>query len=316
MQTLYKIMVDDEEIQNCGNLSWNDDIETIATEFSFDSTSEIETGSKLLIANGTTGKEVLRGIITDKQKNKNKSFSYSGFDYGFYLNKNEVIIQFNKVKIDTAIKQLCAKVDVPCGNICSINAYVTKIYKDNTVSDIIIELLEMASKKTGSKYIFSCQCGKLEIVDTMQVCESKYELAQGFLMPLNDTLGNITYSETIQGLKNSITLVDTKEKSTFIVANAKDNESIKKFGLLGQIESIDKDDKTSKNIIVQNMLKELNKITISISVEMLGTDDFKKGSILSLDYPEFKVSGNYYAKNTKHAIKNKNHFVSAELVKI
>ncbi len=316
MQTLYKIMVDDEEIQNCGNLSWNDDIETIATEFSFDSTSEIETGSKLLIANGTTGKEVLRGIITDKQKNKNKSFSYSGFDYGFYLNKNEVIIQFNKVKIDAAIKQLCTKVGVPCGNICSINAYVTKIYKDNTVSDIIIELLEMASKKTGSKYIFSCQCGKLEIVDTMQVCESKYELAQGFLMPLNDTLGNITYSETIQGLKNSITLVDTKEKSTFIVANAKDNESIKKFGLLGQIESVDKDDKTLKNIIVQNMLKELNKITISISVEMLGTDDFKKGSILSLDYPEFKVSGNYYAKNTKHAIKNKNHFVSAELVKI
>lgn len=316
MQTLYKIIIDNEEIKNCGNLSWGDDIETIASEFSFDSTSEVEIGSKLVIVNSTSGKEVLRGILTDKQKNKNKSFSYSGFDYGFYLNKNEVIIQFNKVKIDTAIKQLCAKVGVPCGKICSINAYVTKIYKDNTVSDIIVELLELASKKTGSKYIFSCQCGKLEIVDTMQVCESEYELAQGFLMPLNETLGNITYSETIQGLKNSITLVDTKEKTTFVVANAKDNESIKKFGLLGQIESVDKDDKTSKNIVARNMLKDLNKITVSISVEMLGTDDFKKGSILSLDYPEFKVSGNYYAKNTKHSIKNKNHFVSAELVKI
>lgn len=315
-QTQYKIMVDGEEIPACGNLSWGDDIETIASEYSFESTSEIAIGSKILIANATTGKEVLRGILTDKQKNMNKTFSYSGFDYGFYLNKNEIVIQFNNVKIDTAIKQLCSKVGVPVGTIPSINAYVSKVFEDVVVSDIITELLEMATKKTGSKYIFSCQKGKLEITDTMAECDSKYELAQGVLMPLNESLGNITYNESIQDLKNSITLIDSKEKKTFVVASAKDNESISQYGLLGSIEKIDKDDKTSKSIIAQNMLKELNKIKISISVDMLGNDDFKKGSILPLNYPEFGVSGNFYAKSTKHDIKNKNHFISAELVKL
>ena len=316
MQTLYKIIVNKEEIKNCGNLSWGDDIETIASEFSFESTSNIEIGSKILIANGVTGKEVLRGILTDKQRNKNKSYSYSGFDYGFYLNKNEVIIQFNKVKIDTAIRQLCTKVNVPCGNICSINAYVTKIFKDKAVSDIIIELLELATQKTGAKYVFSCQNGKLDIVNTKQKCESQIELAQGHLIGINDSLGNITYSESIQDLKNSITLVDTKEKKTFVVASAKDNASIQKFGLLGQIESIDKDDKTSKSVVAQNMLKDLNKVTVSILVDMLGTDDFKKGSILSLDYPDYGLSGDYYAKSTKHNIANRNHYVNAELGKV
>lgn len=315
-QAQYKIMVDGEEIAECGNLSWGDDIETIASEFSFDSTSAVEIGSKVLIANAITGNEVLRGILTNKQKNMNKTFSYSGFDYGFYLNKNEVIIQFNNVKIDTAIQQLCAKVNIPVGTIPSINAYVSKIFEDVAVSDIIIELLEMATKKTGSKYIFSCQKGKLEITDTMAECDSNYELARGLLMPLNETLGNITYTESIEDLKNAISLVDTKEKTTFVVASATDSESISKYGLLGSIEKIDNDDKTSKSVIAQNMLKELNQIKISISVDMLGVDDFKKGSILPLEYPDFNLSGSFYAKNTKHEIKNKNHYVSAELVKL
>ena len=37
MQAIYNIYIDNEEIENVGNLSWGDDIETIASEFSFDS---------------------------------------------------------------------------------------------------------------------------------------------------------------------------------------------------------------------------------------------------------------------------------------
>lgn len=316
MQAVYKVMVDGEEIENAGNLAWGDDIETIASEFSFVSPQNVSVGAKVVIINADTGKEVLRGILTDKSFDKNKLYQYSGFDYGFYLNKNEIIIQFNKVKIDTAIKQLCAKIGVPCGNICNINAYVTKIFKDNTVSDIILELLEMARKKTGAKYIFSCQCGKLEIIDTMAECESIIELTDGQELKIADSLGNISYSESIQELKNSIQIVDSGEKSIFVVASARDNESISKYGLLGQVESVDKDDKTSKSVIANNLLKDLNKITTSVQVEMLGTDDLKKGSILNFNYPEYNLSGNYYAKTTKHNISNNIHRISAEFIKV
>lgn len=316
MQAVYKIMVDGEEIENAGNLAWGDDIETIASEFLFVSPQQVNVGAKIVIINTQTGKEVLRGILTDKSFDKSKLYQYSGFDYGFYLNKNEIIIQFNKVKIDTAIKQLCAKIGVPCGNICNINAYVTKIFKDNTVSDIIIELLEMARKKTGAKYIFSCQCGKLEIIDTMAECESIIELTDGQELKIADSLGNISYSESIQELKNSIQIVDSGEKSIFVVASARDNESISKYGLLGQVESVDKDDKTSKSVIANNLLKDLNKITTSVRVEMLGTDDLKKGSILNFNYPEYNLSGNYYAKTTKHNISNNIHRISAEFIKV
>lgn len=316
MQAVYKVMVDGEEIENAGNLAWGDDIETIASEFSFVSPQNVSVGAKVVIINADTGKEVLRGILTDKSFDKNKLYQYSGFDYGFYLNKNEIIIQFNKVKIDTAIKQLCAKIGVPCGNICNINAYVTKIFKDNTVSDIILELLEMARKKTGAKYIFSCQCGKLEIVDTMAECESIIKLTDGQEINIADSLGNISYSESIQELKNSIQIVDSGEKSLFVVASARDNKSISKYGLLGQVESVDKDDKTSKSVIANNLLKDLNKITISIQVEMLGIDDLKKGSVLNFNYPDNGVIGNYYAKTTKHTVANKIHKISAEFIKV
>ena len=316
MQALYKIMIGDEELETAGALAWGDDIETIASDFSFSSPQNVDVGAKVVIINEQTGKEVLRGIITDKSFDKSKLYQYSGFDYGFYLNKNEVIIQFNNVKIDTAIKQLCAKVNVPCGNICSINAYVTKIFKDNTVSDIILELLEMARKKTGAKYVFSCQKGKLEIVNTMAQCDDDIVLTDGQTINIADSLGNISYSESIQELKNSISIVDSGEKSVFVVASAKDSASINQYGLLGQIETVDKDDKTSKSIIASNMLKELNKVTTSVSVEMLGTDNLKKGSVLNLNYPDFNIEGNYYAKTTKHTISNNIHKVSAEFIKV
>jgi hypothetical protein len=316
MQRVYNIIVDESEVLECGNLSWSDDIDTITCEFSFESTSPIATGSKIMIANTTTGMEVLRGIITNRKTLKNKKYQYSGFDYGFYLNKNEVIIQFNNVKIDLAIKQLCQKVNVPVGNICSINAYVSKIFKDVVVSDIINELLELASKKTGSKYVFSCQNGKLEIVDTKTECEAEIELANGVSINIADSLSNIDYEESIQDLKNSIQLVDSNEKSKFVVASAKDDKSISEFGLLNQVETIDKDDKTSKNVIASNLLKDLNKIKRTLTVDLLGVDDFKKGSILSLEYPEYEVSGKFYAKTTNHSVKNRIHYCSAEMVKI
>jgi len=196
------------------------------------------------------------------------------------------------------------------------NAYVTKIFNDNAVSDIIIELLEMAHKKTGAKYVFSCQCGKLEIANTMTDCESKIELTNGHEITVADSFGNISYSESIQDLKNSIKIIDEKEKTAYIVASASDSNSISKYGLLGSIESADKDDKTSKSIIASNMLKDLNKVTTSISAEMLGTDDFKKGSVLNLDYPDFNITGKYYAKTTRHSITNNIHKVSADLIKV
>ena len=316
MQAFYKIMVDGAEVENTGNLSWGDDIDTIASEFSFSSTQNIEVGAKTVIINEQTGKEVLRGLITDKSLDKNKLYQYSGFDYGFFLNKNEVIIQFNNVKIDMAIKQLCAKVNIPCGNICSINAYVTKIFKDNVVSDIIIELLEMARKKTGVKYVFSCQCGKLEIVDTMVECESVIKLTDGQQINIVDSVGDISYSESIQELKNSVQIVDSDETSVFVVASARDSASISKYGLLGQVETVDKDDKTSKNVIASNILKDANKITTTVSVEMLGTDDIKKGSILDFNYPDFNIVGKHYAKTTKHTISNNIHKLSAEYIKV
>ena len=60
MQAFYKIMVDGAEVENTGNLSWGDDIDTIASEFSFSSTQNIEVGAKTVIINEQTGKEVLR----------------------------------------------------------------------------------------------------------------------------------------------------------------------------------------------------------------------------------------------------------------
>ena len=85
---------------------------------------------------------------------------------------------------------------------------------------------------------------------------------------------------------------------------------------MGQVETVDKDDKTSKSVIASNILKDANKVTTTVSVEMLGTDDIKKGSILDFNYPDFNIVGKHYAKTTKHTISNNIHKLSAEYIKV
>lgn len=311
----HRLFIDGAELEDFGSLSWSDSLDTIACEISFKSLTKLDDGAKFLLTDSDAN-ELFRGIITDCEEDKDKIFTYSGFDYGFYLNKNDVIIQFKDIRTDTAIKQLCAKVEIPAGEICPISAPVKKIYKGNTVSDIISELLETASKKTGDKYVMRCLNGKLTIENSFRKIDPSIQIAQNVLIKVCDTAGSITYKRSIQDLKNSVQLVDSQEKSTFVTASAKDNKNISKFGLLQHVETQDKDEKTSKNTIVQNLLKSLNKVKESISIEFLGSDDVKKGVFLTLDYAEYGLSGEYYIKSSNHTIENKLHKVSAEVIKL
>lgn len=311
----HRLYINGKVLDDFGSLSWSDDLETIANEISFKSLTKLDDGAKFLLTDNNK-KELFRGIITDIEEDKDKIFTYSGFDYGFYLNKNQVIIQFKNVRTDTAIKQLCAKVNIPVGNICSISPQVQKIYKGNAVSDIIKELLDTASKKTGQKYIMQCLNGTLTINNTLGKIDPVIKLAENVIIKVCDTAGNITYKRSIQELKNSVLLVDTKEKQTFVTASAKDSNNISKFGLLQQIETVDKDDKTSRQTIVNNLLNDLNKVKETIQIEFLGTNDIRKGVYLALDYPEYGLKGDYYIKNSSHTIENGMHRVNAEVIKL
>lgn len=313
---MYRIFIHNNsginEIKKFGSVSWSDDLDTLAIQFDFTSTEIIEPGDKFLFSNDTN--EIVSGIITDRDYDKNKVYHYTGFDFGFYLNKNEVVIQFNGCTISEAIRQLLNKIDIPIGNIVDIPACVKKIYKKAIVSDILKELLEMATKKTGKDYIFRCR-GKKFFFEEFKKIEifPTYELANGIKINITEAISNFSASDSIQDLKNKVVITDNKENKVYILADSSDNSSIDTYGTLQVIETPDEDDKTPKSVIAQNMLNKLNKVTKSRSVEMLGADEIEKGVILSFNYSDLGFVGQHLVTSTNHSIENGIHKLKADV---
>ena len=310
----YKLFINSaESIKYFSEIEWSDNIDSIGAEFSFKSLKKLNIGDKFLLTNN--GSEVIRGIITDESYNKNLNYSYSGFDYGFYLNKNEVVIQFNKMPVSSCIQQLCNKINIPCGNIANLSTSITKIYKDAVVYDIIKDLLDMDFKRTGFKHRIEINQNKVDILDYNSLfITANYQLT-ALSAPFNvqKAISSVTFTNSIQDMKNSVIVVDNKENSGRIKSQSMDSGNISKYGLLQQVETAN-DDKGQQAVIASNILKDADKIQNRVSVEMLGADNIKAARVLNFNYPKLSFVGNYQVKTSRHGLINQNnHKVSLEL---
>ncbi|WP_313757076.1 hypothetical protein [Tissierella sp.] len=310
----------------CGNLSWRDSIDTLGMELNFDVVRNIEdrymkgydlikVGDKIVLLNNNN--EIFRGIIVDLGTER-YSKSITAFDYAFYLNQSKTIIQFNKVKANEAIKQLCGKFSVPIGNITNISTVITKIYKDDTVADIVRDILEQSTNELGIKYRLEMRAGKLYIEKyTDLIIKPIFKPASNLASfnPLS-TMISISKSESIADMKNSILISSNDEKSSRVAAVAKDDKNIAQFGLLQEVESVDDKDIVKAKVIAQNKLKELNRIGEDTSIELLGDDNVRAGRILEVNNDMFKLQGQYLVKDCTHAYQNRIHKMSLTIEKV
>lgn len=311
----------------CGNLSWRDNIDSLGMELSVDVARNIndkymngydlvEVGDKLVLSNN--GKEIFTGIIVDLATGQ-YSKSITAFDYAFYLNKSRTIIQFNKVKASEAITQLCSKFNIPLGNIASISTVITKIYKEDTIADIIKDILSIATKELSIKYRLEMREGKLYIEKYTDLIIKPLFKPASNLASINvmDAIGNINKTESIADMANSILISSGDEKSSRVIAEVKDDKNISKFGLLQEVESVDDKDIAQAKNIANNMLKDMNRVGEDISINnLLGDDNVRAGRILDVDNAMFGLKGQYLVKDCTHTYQNSIHRMNLTVEKV
>lgn len=313
----YKLYIDNNLISNSkiGALSWSNNIEGLSGVLNFPSLETISLGAKFLLINND--KEIIRGIITDESSSKSKIKQYTGFDYGFHINKNEVTRQFNGASGDDAIKQLLSSIGVPYGTIETIPVKIKEIYQKQTVASIIKDILKQAKDKLGIEYLLKIKYGKVyvEKFKEIDISNLEYYLSDSEKRKIIDTIGEFSSNRSIQELKNRVLIVkDDGNKGASILADVKDEESIKKYGLLQTIESYDKESKQSSQVIANNLLKEKNKTTETLNLDMLGIDEAQSGTILSFNTKEHGIIGKFLIQNDTHTvISNNNHKMNVDL---
>lgn len=307
---MHEIYVNNKNITKyVGNLGWSSDVDTLGVSLNFSvAYSDINNFPKKLVKNGDTvlmknnGVTLFVGIAVDVDIDGRNPRGITCFDFAFYLNKNDEIIQFNNVFANDAIKKLLDKYGIR-HVIDAMHIKITKIYKGEKVSEIIKDILEIVSSKNGVKYRMEMRGAVLYIVkekDLIVKANTKYIM-------------NPKRKLSIQDMKNIVRVVSDGENVTKISAIASDANSIKKYGRLQMVHQVSDEELSSSKNIANQLLKQYNKIFEESSVDLIGSDNVRAGRILKIVEPVTGMNGNYLIKNAKHTVSNGIHMMALSL---
>lgn len=287
-------------LPKCNNLSWSSDGETLATSLIFDSLYDLAEGRTHIILKKDS-KVVFTGVIVNKT-NKDLSSSYTAMDYGFYLNQNKLIIQFNNVNAKQAIQQLCSKFNIKT-SITTLNTKIKQIYKDKSISDIIKDILDQCKNEIGEDYIFEMQ-GDILYINKLSDMKVDYKLLLG---------KDYSVTRSMENRKNRIIVVSNQESSTRIFQDISDKESISIHGQLTEIISVEDKDIAQVKNIAKNNLSLLNRTSKEISIQAIAVENgesIKAKRMIYIDISKYGVAGWYKIKNANHNLSNNIHKIN------
>ena len=309
MTTEYRLLLNGRNINHvASNLSWASNKDALGQELSFD--VPFDDTKQITIVEAKPGDKVslffkdqliFFGMIIDFNANGRNARNAKCFDLAFYL-KSKVTIQFRKASATTAIQQLLSKFNIKT-NITNIAVQITKIYRSQNVSDIIKDILDIAQKQTGNKYRFEMR-GDMFVVFNWR--DIKININTRWIE-------NPQRNLSIENMKNSIEIVADNEKSTKVIASAKDDASIKYYGLLQESQTIDEKEMLKAQNVAENLLKEFNRIQESGSASFLGNYEARAGRIITLDEQITGLKGEYSIASAQHNISNGIHLMSLSL---
>ena len=273
---------------------------------------ELPIGTKLTLFRD--GEQIFSGIIVSYERSSLSEYTYKAYDYGFYLNKSEAIIQFNDISASAAIQKLCGENGVPVGAVADISANVRKIYNGSKISDIIRDLITMGENETGKKYRLEVRENKLFIEEYADlIVDAYYQPAAGSGFNPADVPGSFQSTYSIEEMATRVLIASSCEKNATIRATAEDSEAVTKYGLLTRVEKIDDKNNSQAMNIAKKKLQELNKVKRSFKITLFGDDAVRSGRILVFNQPDINLVGAFLVRNCVHRYDGFNHIMELEL---
>lgn len=299
-----------------GNFVRSDSVDGLAMSFSFSMAYNADDlylpdlnilpGDKVIFIN--KGKTVFTGIIVDEFSGQYEK-NYTAYDYGWYLNKNEVVVQFRDMTAQDAITKLCDDFSIPVGTIASMPTKISKIYNGDILSDCIRDIISQVEQEQAKSFRMEIRDGKFYIEPYADLIITASFQSASNIAAFDPTKApaNEQISRSIAEMCNTIKVVSAEEESVQIIAEALDETSIARFGKLQKVERLNELSSAQVNNVAKNLLLEHNRITEVKTVTFLGDDAVRSGRILN-------VQGNMYlVKSCSHSYTGASHTMDLEL---
>ena len=327
---MYRIILikDDKETditEIVSDINWGESIDTVGVTLSFCVPDTVEryiprsliTAGDIIEVFNDEG-EFIRAVVANAERNYPKR-SIKAYDFGFYLNKNETVIQFKDKSVSDCLKALFSKVGVGIGSICDMPAKVKGVYIKN-VNEIIRELIKIQEDNDGKKYYYEMRADRIYVfqMPTEPIsCIFKPAVNVGrFDVTEKYAHSRGKYSHSIENMKNCIIAEVTSKTSGEMPEKqfiARDEESIRKYGLLAENYKVSSDEEDNIKELANNELKKKNVLKRELSMDFIGHDNVRAARVIRVEDEYLGINDVYRIRSVSHKIKGNIHTMSCVL---
>lgn len=222
------------------------------------------------------GGDTFKGYIFSAERDRYGNVNYTAYDQLRYLKANASYSWAN-VTLEQIITDIASDFLLNIGDLAATGYIFPTLIKENeTCLDIIFDALSQVIHNTGKIFLFYDDGGKL-VLREARTLQTVGIIGDGSMMT------DYTYKRDIDAeTYNRIKLVKpNKESGRTDVYMYEDTDSIRKWGLLQYYDKVD--DNLNSAQIEQNAqayLKYYNRVTQSLSLEAMGVDGIRAGSII------------------------------------
>ncbi len=307
------------------DLTWSESLDTVGVSLSFSVPDTVEKYiPRLLIMAGDIVQvnnddgEMIRAVVVNVSRSYPKR-TVKASDFGFYLNKNDIVIRFNDLSVSECLRRLFSHVGVTAGGICDMPAKVKGVYIKN-VNEIIKELIKIQQDNDGKKYYYELRAEKIYVfqLPTEPIsCIFKPAVNVGrFDVADKNAHGRGKYTHSIENMKNAV-IAEVNSKTSGEMPQkqfiARDEESIRKYGLLAENYSVNSDDADNIQELAKNELKEKSVLKRELSMDFIGHDKARAGRVMRIADDYLGIDENYRIKSVSHKVNGCNHTMSCTL---
>lgn len=308
-----------------GEISWSEDMDSVGLSLSFSvPDSEERYVPRLLIMAGdiisvsNDKEELIKAVVVSVTRNFPKR-NVRAYDFGFYLNKNDVVIQFKDKSVSDCLKELFGKVNIPIGEICDMPAKVNGVYIKN-VNEVIKELIEIQQGNDSKKYYYELRGDKIYV---FQLPEEPIEYifkpavnVAAFDVTQRDAHSRGQYTHSIENMKNRVTAIINSKTTGNMPAvefTVSDDENIKKYGLLSENYSVNSEDLDNIKSLAKNELTDKNKLKRELTMDFIGHDSARPGRVMHIIDDFLGIDDFFRIQSVNHKVNGDIHTMSCTL---
>ena len=232
------------------------------------------------------------GTITEVKAGGDR-LSITAYDSCYYLNHSKRIIQFSDMTVSEALAALFKECGLFNHHCPEMTAKVESICYMQSPTDIAKKLVQLEEDENGGEYYLTSDSFNSVEVYKVGELDTGIELS-AVISP--------SRSQTLDGVKNRVTLVVSDGEGYTVTETASDGLSIAKYGLISEIEEISSD-ASGAVAIAQNRLQQKKQLLAEGSVTVKGSWELTAiGRRIKVTEPVTGLSGEYVITSVQHKL--------------